>query len=118
MTPDLGEWWWVPIVAAAIGGFLVPILGYYRRPKNGNGKQSTISGTAIIDSSVARDMLAQLAEQVIQTRRLADSAEGLLKIEQAREVHLERRREAEREDAIRERDALRRKLDAQERGKR
>lgn len=118
MAESLGDYWWVLVVGSFLGAFLAPIIGYYRRPRNGNQTQSTFHGTAMFDASVARDLLAQMVEQVIQIRRVAEAAEGLLEVERGRERLDQRRREAEHEDAIRERDALRRKLDQQERDKR
>lgn len=115
MAPDLGDYWWVPILAAGVSGFLIPILGYYRRPRNGSGAQSaTIHGSTVIDSSVARDVLAKLSAQCVVLERLADAAEALLEVERGRD----KRKAAELHHS--EIETLRREIDdlKQQRGKR
>lgn len=65
----LGEFWWVPIIAAALGAFLGPLIGYFRQPRNGTAR-STIHSAAVVDSSVGREI-------AIELRRIAKATEGI-----------------------------------------
>lgn len=96
---------------AALGAFLAPFVGYFRRPRNGVAS-ATMVGTAMFDASIARDMVSQIEENVVQMRRLADAAETLIEIEQSRDKRLA----AERHDS--EIETLRREIEELKRGKR
>lgn len=112
MINNLGEFWWVPVVAAAVGAFLAPIYGYYRRPRNGNGAgPTTIQGATIIDSSIARDAVAVGEDMAVALRRAADALDALVEIERARD----KRAAAERHDS--ELETLRREIEDLKRGK-
>lgn len=99
MEQNWGEYWPFILAAGALGAFLAPIIGYFHRPRKGNGhSSSTVSGAAIVDSAILE--------------RVAVALEGLLEIERARD----KRKAAERHDS--ELETLRREIDDLKHGKR
>ena len=92
---DLGNYWWVPVVAAAIGGFLVPFIGYFKRQRQ-EASQSTIRGVVMMDSSIGRDGIAVGEDIAVSLRRVADALDKKVSIEAMRD----KRREDERHELI------------------
>lgn len=109
--PELGDFWWVPIVAAAIGGFLMPLRGYLKHQPNGGASSPTIHGATIIDSSIVREAVAVGEEQVIVLRRIAEAADRIVNIEDGRETrNTKERHDAELSVLRRELEELKRKM--------
>lgn len=73
----LGEFWWVVPVGSFIGVIFATVLGYKGRPKSNESVHSSISGAAVIDSTLLHRILDVLTRLAIATEKVAESSEAI-----------------------------------------